>query len=85
MANLIPLLFRFLTYNNPLTDSTRGINFGDREATLFIEGRLHRGKLNGPVRIFRKVSNDKKGICSGKHFETGLSFVGHFKDGKYGK
>ncbi len=55
---------------------------GGHEYTAFrVEGRLKRGRLHGPVRMFGQVTVDPMAPCASSIFEEGLSYVGNYEDG----
>ncbi len=72
-CNLVYFLLRFTT--EPQHEESGG-DVADQDG-VFAIGRLELGQLNGPVRIFARVSSDPSGPCANKILERSLSFVGY--------
>ena len=54
-----------------------------QQRTPLMSGRLSKGLLNGPVRMYGRMSTDPRGACSGQIEGVELlSFVGNYRDGR---
>ncbi len=68
--------------NRPSVVWKSGIALSDAPDRHFIVGRLRRGRLQGPVRVFGQVTNDPNEDCAGELLSGELAFVGHYGDGR---